>query len=49
VLKVKAPNTPGKYVLRPDLVQENVAWFSRQAQGGKFLSADIQVQAAPRK
>lgn len=49
VLKVKAPNTPGKYVLQPDLVQENVAWFSRRAQGGKFLNADIQVQAARRK
>jgi len=46
VLRVKAPSTPGKYVLQPDLVQENVAWFSRRTPGGKLLDVDMQVRAA---
>lgn len=31
VLQVQAPDTPGKFFLQPDLVQEKVAWFSTKS------------------
>lgn len=46
-LSVQAPSIPGRYIIRPDLVEENVAWFSRQNKSLQLLSIDLHVQAAP--
>jgi hypothetical protein len=39
---VKMPATTGAYVLRVDLVQEGVAWFS--GQGSSMGSVTLQAQ-----
>ena len=45
-LQVKAPDTPGKYQLQPDVLQETVAWFGMTPPPKQNPPVAIEVTAA---
>jgi len=46
-IALKSPATPGQYVLRWDLVEEGVAWFSKKGAAPLEMSVEVAAGGIP--